>query len=114
MTALRLDSDDGRDLGRPMPKPVFPSPFTPEPILHLIHDPDGSRQRAMSAALDGMIGRAYVDYVDKVKAHADELAEYGLGLGEVDYETVIDPDDPTKIRYRGTFRIVPLNDKETR
>lgn len=112
MTTLRLDPDDGRHFGRPMPTPVVPSPFKPEPILHLIQDPDGAIQRAVTDSLNDMIRGAYTDYVDKVKARAAELAEYGLGLSEAEYDMVADPDDPTKVTFRGTWRIVPLPDKE--
>ncbi len=109
MTDLVLDPDDGRDLGHPMPKPVFPSPLKPEPVLHLIADPDGSLQRAMGDSLNNAIQQMYTDYQRKVVERAEELAGYGFGLAEIGVGTVADPDNPNVMRIRGTYRIVPLD-----
>ncbi len=109
VSGLTLDPDDGRHLGRPMSKPTFPSPFKPQPVLHLLEDPDGSVHRAMADSLNDMIHRTYLDYRDKVEAKAAELAAMGLGLEEVERATVADDDNPNVMRIRGTYRIVSLN-----
>ncbi len=106
MTGLVLDPDDGRALW--LSKPVFPSPFEPQPVLHLIEDPDGSAQRAMNDSLNEMIHRAHLDYVGEVEAKAAELAALGFGLEEVERGTDVDEYNPNLMRIRGTFRVVPL------
>ncbi len=108
VSGLVLDPDDGRHLGRPMPKPTFPSPFKPQPVLHLLEDPDGSRQQTMNDSLNDMIHRTYLDYRAKVEAEAAELAALGFGLEEVEHGTEVDEDNPNRMRIRGTYRIVPL------
>ncbi len=108
MTDLVLDPDDGRHLGQPMPRPAFPPPFKSQPILHLIDDFDGSRQRAMNDSLNHAIQQMYIDHQRKVVERAEELAGYGFGLEEAERGVVADDDNPNVMRIRATYRIVPL------
>jgi hypothetical protein len=96
VTGIILDPDDGRDIGLRLPRHRFAdfrSDLPPPPDM---------------TGFDNVIRQAYLDYHRKVVERAEELAGYGFGLG-VEYGAVSDPDDPAKVTFRGTYRIVPLH-----
>lgn len=105
MTALRLDPNDGRDIPLRLPRHEVgryaEPPAQPNPHADL---------------LDDVIRRMSDDYAGQVAAKAEVLANLGLGLEEVEHTVATDEfvgNGEMRVTLRGTYRIVPLPDKET-